>query len=561
MAQRDTESLPSALDYLRIIRRRKWWLIGSAVICTAAAFGYSYSETPRYTAVSSVEVTAMPSVTAENGVQSPLSAAAASTSTQVEVITSATIRDKVRKVYGRSASASAAAVGTSDVINISATATSPARAAGIANAYANDYAAFEASEVTTRIDGVEDQLQAKLNSLQPLIASYEHQLAGGSPSGGQTPPSTQVLQAQLLASLSNQEVVQGDLEQLKAASGSVTSPAQVVSTAAAPGSPSSPKTHRNMALGLGAGVVIGLALCVLLDAIDDRIRSRADIEVALDGIPVLGSIPTVPLWKKPDQAFVVSVSNPQSIAAESYRSLRTSLQFVLLDKGVKRVLVSSAIMGEGKTATAANLGVAMARAGNEVLAVSADLRRPRLGEFLGCDETVGLSSIALNSLVFDDAVRRVPGVPGLWFMGTGPIPPDPAEFLGSQSVAEIMATAADRFDLVLVDCAPVIPVADALAASNWSDVIILVVRANMTRRRHPRRALELLSSSRARICGAIFNDETSDAGGYKGYGYYGYYAYGSNGNGAQHRRVRKSDSSNGRSPSVPQGSASASDAS
>jgi len=565
------ESPPSALDYVRVLRRRKWWLIGSVVAFTGAAIGYSYSEPDRYTGVAQVVVQGMPNVTPADGV-TPQPLTPAALSTDIQLITSSSITAKAEHILGVKGAVTASAVGTSNVLRIAAIEPTPHLAAWVANVYASAFAAYEQAQVTRRIDAVQLQLNSRATALVTLIAQLEHQLGTSLPgssdgsSGSSTSPPTnaQVLQAQLLEALGDQQVVEGDLAQLQGAIGS-TSPAQIVSPATAPPSPSSPKTTRNTGLGLGGGVVIGIALCLVVDTVDDRIRSKSDLETVLGEIPVLGIIPSVPMWKDPDKAFLVSLTNPRSGAAESYRSLRTALQFVLLDKGVKRVLISSAIMGEGKTATTANLAVAMARAGLDVLAVSADLRRPRLGEFLDCDESVGLCSIALGTATFEQAVKPVPGIRGLSFLGTGPIPPDPAEFLASATAERIMSEAADRFDLVVIDCAPVMPVADTLAASQWADAVVLVARGDFTRRRHPRHALELLSSSHSAICGAIFNDVTRDDRGYKRTGYYGYYGYyggygyygyGNQGD-ARHRRSRKRELSSGPS-STPTDSSSAS---
>jgi receptor protein-tyrosine kinase len=510
------------MDYVGVLLRRKWWLVATVILCTAGSFGFSKAQTVKYTAVAAVLYQGQPNVSATNGVV-PQPVTEAEVISQEQLFTSSTIRNIVLATLPKPGGISVSIAGSpSAVLDITGTAKGPKLAAATANTYARAFVTYEQQQVLGRISAVENQLKSRLAGVNTYVANLEKQVAAAG-------PNSQVQQAQLSGALVEQSQLYSDLLPLQAPSLAGTG-ASIVSTATPPVSPSSPRTKRNLAIGFGIGLLLGLMVCGVVDRIDDRVRSKSELETATGGIPTLGFIPSIPTWKSAEKAFTVSIAKPQSLASEAYRSLRTALQFVFVDKGVRRVLISSAVMGEGKTATTANLGVALARAGQRVLIVSADLRRPRLGAFVSLEETVGLTSVVLGSTSLSAAIQSVPGVPGLSFLGTGPLPPHPAEFLASKRVIEIMDEASTRFDIILIDCAPVVPVADSLAAYEWCDIAVLVVRADVTRRRQLRRAVELLESVDANICGTVFNDVSPGGGSYRGYRYgynYGYgYGYG-----------------------------------
>ncbi len=134
------------------------------------------------------------------------------------------------------------------------------------------------------------------------------------------------------------------------------------------------------------------------------------------------------------------MAEPTSPVTEAYRSLRTSLQFASYDDPVQVILVTSPTATDGKTSTVANVGVMFASAGQRVVLVSSDLRRPRLGQFFDMDETVGLTSVVIGEATLDEALQPVAGVPGMTLLGAGPIPHNPAELLGSKKMAEVVAT-------------------------------------------------------------------------------------------------------------------------
>lgn len=216
---------------------------------------------------------------------------------------------------------------------------------------------------------------------------------------------------------------------------------------------------------------------------------------------------------------------PKSPGAEAYRVLRTNLQFMALDQQLRTILVTSSSPEEGKSLTSANLAIAFAQSGQQVLLVDADLRRPTVAKMFRASNGrwVGLTSVLAGSLALEDALTES-GVPGLKLLPSGPIPPNPAEMVGSQRMEALLQELTSRFDLVLIDTPPVLAVTDACAMAPRVDGVLLVVRVNQVGHPQARRAKELLMAVKARILGVVLDGVERQDG--DGYGYYSYY-YGS----------------------------------
>jgi capsular exopolysaccharide synthesis family protein len=208
--------------------------------------------------------------------------------------------------------------------------------------------------------------------------------------------------------------------------------------------------------------------------------------------------------------------------AEAYRTVRTAVYFGVPDGEAKRILVTSPAPGDGKSTSASNLACAMAQAGQRVVLVDCDFRRPTQHKIFGLDDKVGLSSVLAGRAKLADASRTTP-VEGLEVIPCGPLPPNPAEILNSQAFAELLDTLAKQYDHVVIDSPPVMPVTDARILGALCDLTVLVLRAEKSTRKFTEHAREALLSVGARILGVIVNDVPRTKGGY-GYGNrYGYY--------------------------------------
>ncbi|MDQ3680349.1 MAG: polysaccharide biosynthesis tyrosine autokinase, partial [Actinomycetota bacterium] len=217
----------------------------------------------------------------------------------------------------------------------------------------------------------------------------------------------------------------------------------------------------------------------------------------------------------------VSLADPSSPAAEAYRTLRTSIKFLRLDTAVRLMQVTSPSAAEGKTSTVANLGVALAMAGQRVIVVCCDLRRPRLHESFGLDNTVGLTTVVVGEVALSDALQPVPGATGLRLLASGPLPPNPAELLSSRRGGDVLSALRDEADIVILDCPPLLPVTDAVVVSALVDATVVVTTANLTKRKELARAIELLRQADAPLVGTVFNGVKAKGGPRYRYEHYG----------------------------------------
>ena len=280
----------------------------------------------------------------------------------------------------------------------------------------------------------------------------------------------------------------------------------------------SPRWTLNVGIGLLLGIVLGALLVFLLEQLDTSFRT-VELLRSFTGRPVLG---TINLDRNARRSPIVGENAPKrSIRAEAFRSLRTNLQFVNVDNPVEVLVVSSSVAGEGKSTSAVNLAIMFAEAGRSVVLVEGDLRRPRVADYLGLERAVGLTNVLAGRADLDDVLQQW-GSYNLAVLPSGSIPPNPSELLGSRSMAELMGTLRVRFDLIVVDSPPLLPVTDAAVVSAHADGVIVIVRYGRTTRAQLAAALGSLKSVDAKVLGTVLNMRPARgrSRGYDGFGYY-----------------------------------------
>jgi polysaccharide biosynthesis transport protein len=495
---------PTLRSYAQLVRRRKWWVIAFALIGLAVSLAISLTETKQYSASAQVLVQPSSQTGALGTTQQPVTPT--DVQTMLQLVTSAPVTAAVRGQLGSAPAVSAAEVAQTNVISITAISTVPARAALIANTYARAFISDQQKVALSSLTSAEAQLKAQIKSINKQIKQL-HGTTGTS--------------AEQTALINQQAVLSEQLTQMQVNTSGETGGLSLVTPAQTPTSPSSPKPTENGLLGLAAGLILGLGAAFLRESLDDAVSTKEAAE-EYGGATVLAAVPMVNSWKKRDKPLVVSLARPMSPAAEAYRSLRTSLQFARQEGDLHTILVTSPAAAEGKTSTLSNLGAMFAQAGQRVVLVSCDLRKPRLGEFFGLDERLGLTTAILGEQPVEELVQAVPGDDNLWLLGSGQMPPNPAELLNGRRIQEVFSTLRGIFDLVLIDSPPVLPVTDAVVLAKDVDATLLVVAANQTGRGDLQRAAEKLAQVNARVVGLVLNETTRQGGGY-GYGYqYGY---------------------------------------
>ena len=288
----------------------------------------------------------------------------------------------------------------------------------------------------------------------------------------------------------------------------------VTRPAAVPTVPVSPNPLLNLALGGVLGLLLGLVLALVRDMQDTSVKTEKEVREVTNE-PIIGAIHFDS--QAPKHPLVVQ-DDAHSVRAEAFRALRTNLQFVDAAHEIRTIAVTSSLPGEGKTTTAANLGVTMAEAGSSVCIIEADLRRPRLLDYLGMDGTVGLTNVLIGEADLDDVLQPF-GTGRMEILGAGPIPPNPSELLGSPQMRHTLDDLERRFDYVLLDAPPVLPVTDAAVLGRICDGTILVAGSGVIKKEHLSRALEALGRVNASVLGIIVNRIPTK--GVDAYSYYG----------------------------------------
>jgi len=209
---------------------------------------------------------------------------------------------------------------------------------------------------------------------------------------------------------------------------------------------------------------------------------------------------------------LITISESRSPISEAYRTLRTNLDFAGLDRALKTLVVTSAGVSEGKSTTLANLAIVSAQAGRRVILVDADLRRPTIHKVFGLANDTGLTTMMMDDAALASPPLVKTDVAGLSVLTSGPLPPNPAEVMGSRRMEEIIAALAERADQVLFDTPPVVAVTDAAVLATKVDGVVLVVSAGHTRRDHARAAIQRLQQINARLVGAVLTNVQVDTG-------------------------------------------------
>jgi len=346
----------------------------------------------------------------------------------------------------------------------------------------------------------------------------------------------------------NQQLYQSLMQRLKNATvsaGLQSTNIHLVDAALPPGEPVRPKKGLNIALGFLAGVVLGIMCAFAQEGLDHSIKTAEDVESLL----MMPTLAVVPLqrgmesgrsstsgskWalkdrggvrQKSNQSVALCISeNPQSVVSEAYRALRTSILLSQAASPPKIILVTSAASGEGKTSTALNLAQSLAQRKGSVVIVDGDLRKGSIGRLLGFDTGKGVSTILTGSDKLEDALQASSIQPNLWVLPAGPVPPNPAELVASDKMAELCRVLAERFEHVIIDSPPVLVVTDATVMAGLADGVMLIAESGKTHRAGLMRTRAILENAGAHILGVVLNKLDFRREGYYGYGY-GYYYY------------------------------------
>jgi capsular exopolysaccharide synthesis family protein len=375
---------------------------------------------------------------------------------------------------------------------------SPAVAKARAQAFAQAYLDFRKRKFVQDAGATLDALNGQIATLNKALDEVNRKAA--------TAVNTEqrdVLQSQATSLTSQifmirQRLVELDVNQ-------TTSAGRIVEDASLPTRPSRPSYPLNGLLGVLVGLMLGVGVVVVREYLGDRIKGSKDLESRV-GVPVLGAIPAVRTRRGPASTRLVTSHRPDSQAAEAFRQLRANFVMEATSSNAKTILVTSALQHEGKTSTTANLGVVLARAGSQVILLSADLRRPELEQFFGISAAPGFATqiTSHNGLSPALVAHRMWSVePNLTVLPVGEAPENPAELLGSTNMTAFIKELRDLADFILIDAAPMLAAADAATIAPACDAALIVADARSTVRGHMSEAREQLQRLHTQVLGIV----------------------------------------------------------
>jgi polysaccharide biosynthesis transport protein len=311
------------------------------------------------------------------------------------------------------------------------------------------------------------------------------------------------------------DALQMKLEEAGITAGMNSTNVDVIDRATVPSYPVLPKKGSNLRLGFFGGLMAGIILAFLLESMDDTLRTSEETE-NVSHLPTLAVVPHFPVKKEaasqpqkgkpnllPD---LVSYLDPQSLGAESFRTLRSAILLSAVDREPKVLLITSSFAEEGKSTVAANLAISFAQRQEKVLLVDADLRRGTTHLKFGLTNRAGLSTVLARESGADAYEHPIPDLPGLTVLSRGPIAPNPGEMLASHAMEDILKQWRANYDRIILDSSPVLAISDALSLATQSDIVMVLVRSGVTRKKALLRTRELLRRSGVHISGAVVND-------------------------------------------------------
>lgn len=496
----------SLRDYGNLMRRRRWFVVVPVLVTIAGALVVTALSTPRYASHTSVVVHQPPTAGDIESAARPMDDR--SLNNELQRARTSQLLLEVRDLVGAEPTTGVrlAVAEDGDVLVFSASSADPHRAAAAADAHASLF-------IEARRGAMTQDLRDRMMVLNERIEGIDRAVASGA------------LDSAAEAAMFVERVQYDDeLERLEVSEALIEeSAASVLDAARVADAPYAPDLDRNVLLALVVGLAVGVAVAFVVDELDPLLRDDRALAAA-SRLPVLAVIPTLVDWK-PGEVRLATRDDSMSTCAEAYRGLRCAVERLALEGGCRTIQVTSPNPGDGKSTTSANLAMALAAAGVDVLLVDGDLRRPRQHRFFGLPNDVGLTTAVLGDPL-NDVVHRIGGTGRLRVLCAGPMPPDPSELLAARATATFLSGLRAQADVIIVDSPPVMSVADPLILTSSVDAVLLVASAATTDTANVRRAMEQLRLINAPMLGAVLNsfDTTKDASYAYGYAYPSAYA-------------------------------------
>ena len=499
--------------FLGILRRRAPWIVLCFVLAAAAAYGYSKHQTKKYTATASLvfnsnqlsqQVAGLQALS-NGGSQLPQQ------QTNLKLVQLGDMATKTAIVLAHAKGATplarslteeeikadlrVSAQGESNIVDVSATATSPALAAAIANQYTEEFVYEQQNANHAYYASALKLVSKQLHALERAKPKPTQKQATSVPNAAEVALQSRAQSLGVLAELHNGNV-------------------EIAQAATVPTSPSSPKTSQNTVLGAFLGLLLGLGIAFLLERLDRRIREPKDLE-AVYGLPLLGVVPESKALSRSTRGSGDARAVLPPGESESFQLIRAHLRYFNVDRQLHTLLVASAAPGDGKTTIARHLAGAAARVGSRVLLLEADLRRPTLAKQLDVQSGPGLADVLIGAVMQGEATQTIDLDAPLGdgaksrtldvLVAGATLPPNPGELLESRAMETLLERAQSSYDLVVIDTPPLTAVSDAFPLLSKVDGVVIVGRVGRNRRDVAERLHETLSGAGAPLLGVIAN--------------------------------------------------------
>ncbi|MHB1340401.1 MAG: polysaccharide biosynthesis tyrosine autokinase [Coriobacteriia bacterium] len=506
-------------DYLHVIRARMWVIIQAVVIVTVTAVVVSLLQSPVYEGQAKVLISGQDTGSAILGtaISELSSQPERGLQTQVQLMQLRPLAENTIRELGLKqtpdqllGAVEVAAVGQTNIVEITAKAGDARMASMIANTMAEEFVDWSREYKRESIRAAADEVDARLEASKQELLELGRKVSEQGKSDE--------LSAELAIATGSYTTLAGKLEELRIQEQLEVGAGRVVSPAVVTAAPVEPSPMRNGALGLAVGLVFGLGMAFLNEYLDNTIKSSEEAE-SIFGAPVLGLVPAEK-YEKDEKRRVTLLSHPGTAAAEAYRVLRNSLDFINFEHNIKTLLITSAAPAEGKSTVAGNLAAGLAQAGKKVVLVSCDFRRPTTQQFFAVSNMIGLSDVLTGANSLKSALQRPAELANLLVLTAGKLPPNPSELLGSEKMRALIKELEEWADWVLIDTPPLLAVADGAAVARWTDGVLMVTKGGESTRDAAKKATEMLTQIGARVVGSVVWG-LEQGGGAAGYGYYG----------------------------------------
>ncbi len=545
--------------YLAVLRRW-WWLLVAAVVLAAGSSYVASRSTPR-TYRTRARVLVGESIQSRNPDWASINTAQQLALTYAELATTRPVLQGVIDTLGLQASPdvlrqmiAVKLVQGTQILDIMVVDTDPVRGAAIANALAEELIRQGPGGSASPEASIRRDVETQLQDLKQRIDFAKQEIQNLEDAILQEDSARAIAELKNRRDLLQQQITQwqNTYAQLYTAyTGNQANKLTVVERAEPNYTPVGPRTTLNVALAALIGGMLAAGAIVLLEYLDDTVKSGDEL-TALTEAPFLGIVPRM---KEAEDEFgpLATLHHPRSDVAECFRVLRTNLQFSSLDRPLRTLLVTSPQPTEGKSTVAANLGVVFAQAGQQVILIDADLRRPVLHRYFQVSNELGLTGTLFGNKNHPSNGLVATEVDNLYFLPSGPLPPNPAEVVASQRMEALVQQLQQAADIVILDSPPLLTVADASILAARVDGVVLVTDCGVSQRTAVRKAAEALRHVGARLLGTVLNRVDTRSDGYYYYYYYYYRsAYGEKK--VRRKRKRRQEKSSGSPAETAQGS-------